>query len=133
MTTDAIKTDARKRDARKSSFLSYLSLFISILAGLTAIYLAYSVNPSVKDTTILLVQDNITGQGVVGAVVSVEVAGEQPLDSNTDSRGFVQFVIPDSFWDRPGRIIVEAEGYQKYVQNIDLAVEPLPNIIELES
>lgn len=128
-----MSTEAREiQKIDYAGIVNLVSTMMAILALLISIYFAFSANQTVSETTILLVQDQMTGNGVVGAVVLLEVVGKEPLDSITDARGFCQFIIPDTFLERPGRIIVEAEGYLQYTQNYNLAVESLPNIIELE-
>jgi len=79
------------------------------------------------------VQVNVTGEYVQGARVTIDVAGQAPLDDITDVNGFARISIPSSHANQPGVLRVEATGYEKYVQHIDLATDTLPDVVQLES
>ncbi len=57
---------------------------------------------------------------------------QAPLTEVTDANGTARIFIDPSREDQPARLIVEAQGYKKYLQNIDLMKGVLPTIIQLE-
>jgi len=78
------------------------------------------------------VQARGTGENVSDAAVTIEVGGKAPLDGITDSNGLARISISVSHAGQPGILIVEAIGYKRYTQNIDLTKDVLPKIIQLE-
>jgi len=54
-----------------------------------------------------------------------------PLDETTDVNGIAAIAIDASYAERRGKLIVEASGYQKYEQNINLEVAALPDVVHL--
>lgn len=77
------------------------------------------------------VREEGTGNAVVGANVTIEGSGV-PKDEITDSTGFVRIRIDAASVNEPGKIIVTANGYETYSQNIDLTESVLPEIIQLK-
>jgi hypothetical protein len=78
------------------------------------------------------VQAKDTSEYIPNAKVTIEVSGQAPLDSMTDSNGLARIFIGSSHVGRPGFLIVEVEGYEKYTQNIDLIGATLPDVVSLE-
>ena len=78
------------------------------------------------------VQAKDTGDYVVRARVVIEVVGEAPVDDTTDTRGLARIRIPSSRAGQPGRLVVEASGYKRYEQHINLAPNALPHVVQLE-
>ncbi|TEU11391.1 MAG: SH3 domain-containing protein [Anaerolineales bacterium] len=72
-----------------------------------------------------------TNENIPSARVTIEVDGKAPLDDITDSNGFVRIDIPSSHAGQRGKLIVEATGYKRYTQEIDLIEDILPTIILL--
>ena len=64
------------------------------------------------------VQSKDIGEYIPNAKVTIEVSGQAPLDDITDSNGLARISISSSRAGKPGRLIVEAAGYKRYVQNI---------------
>jgi hypothetical protein len=62
----------------------------------------------------------------------MEVLGKAPLDAITDSNGIARIFVDSSHAGQPGFLIVEAKGYEKYAQNIDLIAYALPDVVVLE-
>jgi len=54
------------------------------------------------------------------------------LDETTDVNGIAVIAIDSSYANQRGRLIVEASGYQRYEQNINLVVAALPDVVQLE-
>lgn len=74
-----------------------------------------------------------TGAPILYATVRLEIGGgKAPLDSVSDSAGLARIFIDASYAGKPGRLIVEATGYKKYTQNIDLTEGDLPKVIQLD-
>jgi hypothetical protein len=83
---------------------------------------SYQVRVEAKDT----------GENVPNAEVTIEVGGKAPLDAITDSKGIARIFIESSYAGQPGFLIVEAIGYQRHKQNIDLVEGRLPDVVLLE-
>jgi len=65
----------------------------------------------------------------------IEVRGEEapaPLDDITDIYGLARIFIPSSYANCPGVLIVEAAGYEKHRQHIDLTMDALPDVVQLK-
>lgn len=89
--------------------------------------------PTVGDFTYQVrVQDKDTNDNIPNAVVTIEVGGQAPLDGITDSTGLARIFVSSSHSGQPGRLIVEADGYIKYRQEIDITEGALPKDILLE-
>jgi hypothetical protein len=73
-----------------------------------------------------------TGEYIPNAKVMIEVSGQAPLDGITDSNGLARIFISASHAGRPGVLIVEAAGYKRYIQHIDLTMGTLPDVVQLE-
>ena len=78
------------------------------------------------------VQDRKTGEAIFNAKVTIEVLGNAPINVFTDSNGFTRIFIEEIRAGEPGRITVQADGYETYVQNIDLNSKVLMHVIQLE-
>jgi hypothetical protein len=78
------------------------------------------------------VQAGDTGDYVAGARVTVEIGGKAPLDDIADTQGVARIRIPSSYAEQPGKLIVEASGYRRYEQNINLVTDALPDVVQLE-
>lgn len=75
----------------------------------------------------------VEGEEISNANVTIEVAKMAPLNEITDSTGFTRIFIDSSYIKQPGKLIVKANGYERYVQNIDLIDGTLPDVIQLKS
>src|SRR5215217_5103383 len=64
------------------------------------------------------VQDKSTGEGIERARVTINVAGQAPIDELTDSNGLARIFISSSHANKPGQLQVEANGFKVYTQNI---------------
>jgi hypothetical protein len=78
------------------------------------------------------VQAKDTSEYIPNAKVTIEVSGQAPLDGISDSNGLARIFISSSHAGKPGRLIVEAAGYKRHTQNIDLTVDTLPDVVQLE-
>ncbi len=65
--------------------------------------------------------------------VTIEVGGKAPLDAVTDVNGLGRIPIPAEYAGQPAVLIVEAAGYQRYRQNVDLVEDALPQVVQLEA
>lgn len=94
---------------------------------------AVTTSPPGADFTYpVRVQARDTGEFIPNAEVTIEVGGKAPLDDITDSNGFVRIDIPSSHVGQRGKLIVEATGYKRYTQEIDLKKDALPDVVMLE-
>lgn len=78
------------------------------------------------------VQIKGTNEDISNAKVMLEVIGQAPLDAVTDSNGYARVFIDNDRASKPGKLIVQATGYKKYVRNIDLNPMKLPDVVQLE-
>jgi hypothetical protein len=79
------------------------------------------------------VQIKGTNEDISNAKVMLEVMGHAPLDAVTDSNGYARFFMDNDLIDKPGKLTVQATGYKKYLQNIDLNPKRLPGTVQLDA
>jgi uncharacterized protein YraI len=87
----------------------------------TPVPFSYQVRVEAKDT----------GENVPNAEVTIEVSGKASLDGITDTNGIARIFIDPSHAGQPGFLFVEATGYERYRQHIDLIVGALPDVVLL--
>ena len=75
---------------------------------------------------------DVSERSIAAARILIEIEGQAPLGHFTDSEGYGRVDVPISHAGQPGRIIVEADGYRPFRQEIDLYEEQLPQIVRLE-
>lgn len=68
---------------------------------------------------------------VPDAHVLIEIEGQPPLDEYADANGYARIVVPSTHAARPGRLTVNARGYEVTISNIDLYQERLPDTVRL--
>jgi hypothetical protein len=69
---------------------------------------------------------------VTDARVTIEVSGKPPFDDISDSLGVARIIVSSDHIGKPGVLIVEADGYKRYRQHIDLVAGALPDVVPLE-
>ena len=77
------------------------------------------------------VQRDGTGDIIKDARVTIEVAGSAPLIGYTDSNGLARIFIDVSYAEKPGRLRVDATGYEPYWKEMDISKGSLPDLIYL--
>jgi hypothetical protein len=103
-----------------------------VMALLLIATLSACSEPAASLVYALRVQDHSSGQPIVNAKVTLDVPGKAPLDEFTDSNGYTRIPVDAIYVGRPGRLQVEASGYQSYIQNIDVTDGTLPHLVQLE-
>lgn len=78
------------------------------------------------------VQVEGTGADIQGAEIIIMVGGQAPKNEITDNKGTARFFIDGEYIGQPGRLTVEASGYERYTQNIDLDAQKLPDTVQLK-
>jgi hypothetical protein len=73
-----------------------------------------------------------TGIDIPNANVTIDVAQKAPLNDVTDSTGYARIFIDSSYIGKPGKLIVDVDGYERFIQNIDLIDGTLPDVIQLK-
>ena len=73
-----------------------------------------------------------TGIEIPNANVTIDVAQKAPLNDVTDSTGYARIFIDSAYISKPGKLIVDADGYERFVQNIDLIDGTLPDVIQMK-
>ena len=68
---------------------------------------------------------------VPDAHILIEIEGQAPLDEYADANGYARIVVPATHAERPGRLTVNARGYEIAISNIDLYQERLPDTVRL--
>jgi hypothetical protein len=122
-----------------------LSMVLSLLGLLVAIAAcvgAYLVVPEVRQ--IMGLDDTNTsftyqvqvlaandGEPIPGAQVLIQIGEIAPLDEFTDSNGIARIIIDDTYIGQPGRLIVRANSYQTWEQNLTLDQQQLPDTVQL--
>lgn len=113
----------------RSPLIVFLAFMLTIVL-VTATSVGCGVDESFSYSVRVL--DEVTSEPIASAKVTIEIADKSPLDELTDSNGFARFIIDASRAGEPGRLLVQADGYSKHDQYIDLYFGMLPDIIPLE-
>lgn len=79
------------------------------------------------------VEDTATNKGIRNAKVIVEAIDVGKISDVTDVDGYVRLSIPNDYVGKPGRLIVEVDGYLTYRSEINLDVDRLPTRVLLET
>lgn len=138
---------AKKEESSKNDFMRFMQLWwVPIVVGVISlgpviIRMIVKQEPSPTTETAPLqtfqylakVQAQETGKAIPNATFIIEVIGQALLDEVTDSNGVARISIEDSHLGQPGKLTVEAAGYEQYIQNIDLTKDELPDLIQLVS
>ncbi|MCP4368150.1 MAG: hypothetical protein GY797_08615 [Deltaproteobacteria bacterium] len=130
---------AKKSEPRKNIMAFPQIWWVPIvvaLIGLIGIIIPLNINneapkPQQPFTYSVRVQTEGTGKNMKNVKVTIEVSGQAPLDEITDTNGFARIFINASYIGKPGRLLVEASGYESYRQEIDLSEGNLPDTILL--
>ena len=69
---------------------------------------------------------------ISGATITLETPEQAPLITETDSTGYARLFLDSNYAGKPGRLLIEATGYQTYVREVDLRQGDLPSIVSLE-
>ena len=128
---------------RGSLFNIYLGIFSLLVAACACIAGWLALPPFLKAWDVIIpskpieykvrVQIQETGEPISNAKVTIDVSGGiAPVPEFTDGNGLARIFIDSSQTGKAARLIVEAEGYQVYVENIDLEDGALPHIILLK-
>lgn len=78
------------------------------------------------------VEDQISGEAIKDAKVTIDVSGQAPKNEYTDSNGVARIFIDTLRAGEPGKLMVEMQGYITHVENITLTPDTLPVIVRLE-
>jgi hypothetical protein len=101
-----------------------------------------SIPPQATDATInaasfdyaVTVRDNDTGGPISGAHIMIETGGGfAPKNGYTDSNGFVRISIDAGLVGTKGRLSVEVADYKRFMREIDLTLDEMPDEIRLNS
>jgi hypothetical protein len=88
--------------------------------------------PDASFDYLVRVQAKDTGENISNAQVTIEVGGQAPLDTITDSNGVARISIRGDYAGKPGVLLIEATGYERYRENMDLIKDALPDVVQLE-
>lgn len=80
------------------------------------------------------VRDSNSKKPISGAHVLIETGGGlAPKNGYTDSNGYVRITIDAKLVNTKGRLSIEASGYQRFTQEINLTLGELPDEVRLSS
>ncbi len=88
--------------------------------------------PSSSFSYSVYVEASDSNEHIPNARVVIHVANKAPLDGFTDDNGFVRISFDLSYIDKPAVLIIEADGYQRRRQEIDLRKDMLPDFFQLD-
>lgn len=78
------------------------------------------------------IQDAKNEKPIASATVILMLSdGFAPVDEFTDAHGLARLRIDETLSGKPGRLRVEAVGYELYEVNIDISQGSLPNVIKV--
>lgn len=80
----------------------------------------------------ILVESEKNDQPIENARVTLVVEGKEPVEGFTASKGYVDLNVASSFLGNSGYLMIEADGYEKMLLNVDIEPNKLPHIIRLE-
>lgn len=112
------------------AIIGLVGILISTLAN--TVDKTSTPQPSTTFDYLVRVQTKDTGEPISNARVTIEVAGQAPIDEVTDSNGIARVFVNANYAGQPGRLIVEAGEYKLYRQEIDIREASLPDTIQLE-
>jgi hypothetical protein len=131
---------------RVAAFGAVATVIVAITCGVFALLQRQlSVTPMPRPTNTPLpqvgpnfdyfvrVQEQGIGKPIPDAKVTIDLGGgTASKDEYTDSNGLARMFIDFSYAGKAGRLIIEATGYELYIQNIDLSKDALPDIVRLK-
>lgn len=111
---------------------------LSLLITLTIVVIASACNGTAGGTIptsslyVVRVEDAATNKGIYNAKVIVQAISIGKISDVADTDGYARLFIPTEYVGKPGRLIVEVEGYKAYRSEINLYVDQLPTRVLLE-
>jgi hypothetical protein len=121
-----------------NSSVAIIVAIIGLIGVLVTAFVTYLTksndsNPAQRDYYKVRVVEQISGSFIGNAKVTIELSGNMvPLDAITDASGFAIMTIPGDYMNKPGKLIVESQGYKTYYKYINLSRDSLPDIVQLE-
>lgn len=76
--------------------------------------------------------ENGTALTNVSVMLEIQASNLTPLVERTDSLGLARIPVVNGYVGRPGRLVVELDGYETYTRFLDLRVGQLPENVFLE-
>ena len=113
-----------------------ISIIGSVLAGAffqSAPVLSVSQENPNNFLYVVRILDNATGKPVANIRIQIEINGEPPLSRLSDSSGIASFSLSSSIVGQSAKIMIIADGYQPYSQEIVIHRESQPNTIQLNA
>jgi hypothetical protein len=109
-----------------------IAVLIALTAVVAIIFPVFLPRPGSFDYTVQ-VQAQDTGEDISNAEVRIEVGeGKAPLSGITDANGLARISVDASYMEKPAILIVEAFGYKKRRQEIDLIKGNRAYVVQLE-
>ncbi len=144
-TSSKVEPISMESSTRNWTKIGAIAAIASIIVAIVIAVIGWVISPnsSPKDPTPTLpltttftyqvrVEAKGSGDFIPNARVIIEVGGQAPLDGITDSNGLARISVGSSYAGQPGRLLVEADGYNRYRQEIDIFEGSLPDTIQLE-
>lgn len=117
----------------KKPSAAHVITIILMLVVLIASYQDKSDSENTSFELIFRVQDSLSEKNLPDAKVTIEIAGETPRETYSGSDGIARFILAGNLDGKPARLIVEANGYEKYQIETKVISENLAPIIKLFS
>ena len=80
----------------------------------------------------IMVKNRTTAEAIFNAKVTINLFGYAPINVFTDANGFARVFFSTQDIGNQSSLTVKADGYQIYVQNIDLNTRISPYVVQLE-
>jgi len=109
-----------------------LAVLIALTAVVTVVFPVLLPDSGGFNYTVQ-VQALDTGEDIPNAEVRIDVGeGKAPLSGITDANGFARIFVDASYEERPAILIVEAPGFRKHRQEVDLTKDGRTPVVQLE-
>jgi hypothetical protein len=133
--TTATSPVAQANSGRQRTWMRpvVLGLLISVV-GVFGTYLALpwsQLTPTTSFVYDVNVENADTGAVIPNAQVTLRVVGQPPITSITDDNGFASLEVGSAYVGRSGELIIEADGFERRTQNVQLEQGALPNVVLL--
>ena len=121
------RLDKVPQAAQKILLLIIFVLSVLIIFIVASLY----INNISTFNYVVHVVDQETDKNISGAIVTIEVPGQAPLDEVTGNDGIAIIGIPSSYAGKTGKLIIDPIGAEIHRQTITLVPGSLPDIVPI--
>lgn len=135
---------SNSRQSRKAIIIGAAVAFLFIIAAISDAFGAwegiknlFSLSPATIESfdyqvRVERIENENRNEPIRNAEVIIEIGGFAPKNDTTDVNGLARIFIDASRAGKPGRLIINADGYEQYIENIDLTLNSLPDVVLLK-